>query len=103
MEKARAAVTRALELDPDLAEAHTALGLVRFYFEWDWAGADAEFRRAFELNPGSHAVNEEYGWFLTAIGPLDEGLARSREAASSTRSRRPRPRHRRSTPWSGAT
>ena len=37
--KAQAAVTRALELDPDLAEAHTALGLVRFYFEWDWKGA----------------------------------------------------------------
>ena len=37
LRKARAAVNRALELDPDLAEAHTALGLVRFYFEWDWA------------------------------------------------------------------
>jgi serine/threonine-protein kinase len=48
--KARAAVTRALELDPDLAEAHTALGLVRFYFEWDWPGAEVEFRRALELN-----------------------------------------------------
>ena len=78
---ARAAVTRALELDPDLAEAHTALGLVHFYFEWDWARADAEFRRALELNPGSRAVQEEYGWFLTALGRLDEGLARSREAS----------------------
>jgi TolB-like protein/Tfp pilus assembly protein PilF len=79
--KARAAVTRALELDPDLAEAHTALGLVRFYFEWDWAGAEAELRRALELNPGSRSVHEEYGGFLTAMGRLDEGLAQSREAA----------------------
>jgi len=79
--KARAAVTRALELDPDLAEAHTALGLVRFYFEWDWPGAEVEFRRALELNPGSQAVHEEYGNFLNAMGRLDEGLARSREAA----------------------
>ena len=79
--KARAAVTRALELDPDLAEAHTALGLVRFYFEWDWSGADIEFRRALELNPGSQAVHEEYGNFLSMMGRLDEGLARSREAA----------------------
>ena len=79
--KARAAVGRALELDPDLAEAHTALGLVRFYFEWDWAGAEAEFRRALELNPGSRAVHEEYGSFLTAMGRLDEGLAQSRKAA----------------------
>jgi serine/threonine protein kinase/Tfp pilus assembly protein PilF len=79
--KARAAVTRALELDPDLAEAHTALGLVRFYFEWDWAGADAEFRRGLTLNPGSRSVHEEYGFFLTAMSRLDEGLVESRRAA----------------------
>jgi len=79
--KARAAVNRALELDPDLAEAHTALGLVQFYFEWDWAGADAEYRRGVELNPGSRAVHEEYGFFLTVMGRLNEGLAQSREAA----------------------
>ena len=79
--KARAAANRALELDPDLAEAHTALGLVRFYFEWDWAGAESEFRRALALNPGSSAVHEQYGNFLTAMGRQDEGLARSQEAA----------------------
>ena len=79
--KARAAVTRALELDPDLAEAHTALGAIRFYFEWDWAGAEAEFRRALELNPGSQAALEAYGQFLGTIGRFDEGLARTREAA----------------------
>jgi adenylate cyclase len=81
VEKAQAAVTRALELDPDLAEAHTALGLVRFYFEWDWEGADAALRRALELNPGSQAANEEYGHFLIMMGRFDEGLARTREAA----------------------
>jgi len=79
--KAQEAVTRALELDPDLAEAHTALGLVRFYFEWDWEGADAALRRALELNPGSQAANEEYGQFLIMMGRFDEGLARTREAA----------------------
>jgi TolB-like protein/Tfp pilus assembly protein PilF len=79
--KARVAVTRALELDPDLAEARAALGLVRFYFEWDWAGADAEFRRALALNPGSRSVHEDYGFFLTSMGRLDDGLAQSREAA----------------------
>ncbi len=79
--KAREAVARALELDPDLAEAHTALGLVHFYFEWDWAGAETELRRALELNPGSLDVHKEYGAFLTAMGRLDEGLAHSREAA----------------------
>jgi TolB-like protein/class 3 adenylate cyclase/Tfp pilus assembly protein PilF len=79
--KAQAAVTRALALDPDLAEAHTALGLVRFYFEWDWEGADAALRRALELNPGSQAANEEFGNFLIMMGRLDEGLTRTREAA----------------------
>ena len=79
--KARAAVTRALELDPNLAEAHAVLGLVRFYFEWDWAGADAELLRALALNPGSCSVHEDYGIFLTAMGRLDEGLNRSGEAA----------------------
>lgn len=81
LEKARAALARALELDPDLAEAQSALGLVRFFFEWDWAGAEAAFRRGIELNPGSSAVHEEYGVFLQAMGRLDEALARSREAA----------------------
>jgi len=79
--KARAAVTRALELDPDLGEAHAALGLVLYLFEWDWAGADAEFRRGLSLSPGSEAVHEAYGAFLTSMGRLDEGLAESREAA----------------------
>ena len=79
--KARDAVNRALELDPDLAEAHSALGLIRLYFEWDWAGAESEFRRALELNPGSSTVHEQYGYFLTILGRLDEGLALSQEAA----------------------
>lgn len=79
--KARAAVNRALELDPELAEAHAALALVKFYFEWDWAGAEAEFRRGLELNPGSRTVHEEFGNFLTAMGRLDEGLAESGKAA----------------------
>jgi hypothetical protein len=74
-------VKRALELDPNLAEAHTALGLVRYFFEWDWAGADAELRRAVELNAGSSAAHEEYGGFLTMMGRIDEGLRHSREAA----------------------
>ena len=81
LDMARAAARRALELEPDLAEAHTALALVRFYFEWDWAGAETEFRRALELNRGSEATHEEYGIFLAAMGRLDEALAESSEAA----------------------
>jgi TolB-like protein/Tfp pilus assembly protein PilF len=80
-EKARAAATRALELDPDLGEVHAALAGILFLFEWDWARADAEYRRGIALSPGSEAVHEAYGSFLNAMGRLDEGLAESREAA----------------------
>ena len=79
--KARAAVTRALELDPGLGEAHASLALVRYLFEWDWNGADAEFQHAIALSPGSETVHEEYGSFLNSMLRLDEGLAHSREAA----------------------
>jgi TolB-like protein/Tfp pilus assembly protein PilF len=79
--KARAEVNRALELDPDLGEAHASLGQILFLFDWDWAGADAEFKRAVALAPGSEAVRENYGEYLNAMGRLDEGLAQSREAA----------------------
>src|SRR5271165_2150032 len=50
---ARDAALKALQLDPNLAEAHTALGTVRMVLEWDWAGAESEFKRAIELNPNS--------------------------------------------------
>jgi Tfp pilus assembly protein PilF len=80
-EKARAAATRALELDPNLGEVHSALAGILFLFEWDWARADAEFRRGIDLSPGSESVHEAYGSFLNAMGRLDEGLAESREAA----------------------
>jgi TolB-like protein/Tfp pilus assembly protein PilF len=79
--KARAAATRALELAPDLGEAHASLGDIRFIFEWDWSGADAEYRRGIALSPGSASVHHAYGVFLNAMGRFDEGLAESREAA----------------------
>ena len=53
---AKAATRKALELDDSLAEAHTSLGTVRFWHEWDWQGAKAAYDRALELNPNySHA------------------------------------------------
>jgi TolB-like protein/Tfp pilus assembly protein PilF len=79
--KARVAARRALELDPDLGEAHSALADILFLFEWDWPGADSEYRRGVALSPGSEAVHEAYGSYLNAMGRLEEGLAESREAA----------------------
>jgi TolB-like protein/Tfp pilus assembly protein PilF/predicted Ser/Thr protein kinase len=80
LDEARASVERALALDPDLAEAHAARGMVLFYFEWDWAGAEAALTRALELDPGSAPVHEEYGNVLMSMGRLDEGLAESGRA-----------------------
>lgn len=53
--KARAMAEKALQLDPRLAEAYTSLAMVKALFDWDWAGAEADFRKAIELNPG-HAT-----------------------------------------------
>ena len=79
--KARAAATRAIALDPTLAEAHVALGLVRFYFDWDWAGAEAAFQQAVKLNPASVAARVNYATYLFAMARFDESLAQSAAAA----------------------
>ena len=79
--RARAAVTRALELEPNLAEAHTGLADIKYFFEWDWVGAEAEYRRAIALNPGDSDAHQSFGAFLNSQDRLSEGLAYSREAA----------------------
>ena len=52
-EKARPWALRALQIDDELSEAHAMMGLVKFRYDWDWEGAESEFRRAVELNPNS--------------------------------------------------
>jgi TolB-like protein/Tfp pilus assembly protein PilF len=78
--KAKAAVTRALELDSTLGQGHTTLGLIKFYFEYDWSGADSAFRRAIELAPSSANVHLYYTPYLTAMGRFDAAIAESRRA-----------------------
>jgi TolB-like protein/Tfp pilus assembly protein PilF len=73
--KAKAAVLKALELDDTLAEAHSALGLIKFQFDWEWSGPDEEFKRALQLNPNSSDVYTRYGNYLIYTGRMDEGLA----------------------------
>ncbi len=80
MEGARANVARALALDPALAEAHAMLGFVRFAGDYDWAGAEAEFRRAIELDPNNGDAYDTYGLLLAAQGRYDEALAVQRRA-----------------------
>jgi serine/threonine-protein kinase len=78
--KARKAAETALLLDDGLAEAHNSLALIKMYFDWDYAGAEAEFRRAIALNPGNAAIHMWIGWFLGLMGRFDESLAALRRA-----------------------
>ena len=78
--RAREQATRALELDDTLAEAHAALADVRYQFEWDWAAAEAGFRQALMLDPGSALARQWYSNFLSVSGRFDESF-REIEAA----------------------
>ena len=78
--RAKAAVARALELDPGLAEAHGVLGYLKATSDYDWAGAEKEFRRAIELNPNAGDVFDEYGLMLSALERYDEALEMQRRA-----------------------
>ncbi len=78
--KARQAATKALELDDTLAEAHNALATVKADYDWDWPGAEREFRRAIELNPGYATAHQWYGEFLSGLGRHEEALAEIKRA-----------------------
>ena len=80
MPRARAAAQRALELDSGLSEAHTSLAWVKFRFDWDWRGAEDEFKRALELNPSNAQAHHWYADYLLAMGRFDESLAENRRA-----------------------
>lgn len=69
---AKAAAVRALELDDGLAEAHVSLALIKYRHDWDWAGAENEFKRALELNPNDATAHHMYGMYLTAVGRFHE-------------------------------
>jgi tetratricopeptide (TPR) repeat protein len=75
MPKAKAAAMRALELDDTLAEAHATLARVYAIYEWNWTGADKEYRRAIELNPRYAVAHQWYGNYLQMMGHPEEGLA----------------------------
>jgi tetratricopeptide (TPR) repeat protein len=79
---AKAAAIKALELDDTLGEAHTSLGFVLSGFDWDWAPAEREFRRAIELNPGYATAHHWYAWHLSLMGRHDEAIAEMRKARS---------------------
>ncbi|MEX1310432.1 MAG: protein kinase [Candidatus Sulfomarinibacteraceae bacterium] len=80
IELARAEVERALAIDDQLAEGHAVSAEIKYLFDWDWAGADRDLRRAVELDPGSDTVHLIYADFLAAMGRFDEAIAESEKA-----------------------
>jgi len=78
--KARAAASRAVQLDDTSAEGHYALGLVLWLVDWDWERADAEVRRALDLNPSSAETRAGYSHFLMSAGRHDEAMAQIEQA-----------------------
>ena len=71
---AKTAVMNALRIDPTLAEAHAALGYIKFRIDWDWAGTESEFKKAIALKPGYATAHEWYALFLALHERLDEAL-----------------------------
>jgi TolB-like protein/Flp pilus assembly protein TadD len=75
-----AAALRAIELDEGLPDAHAALGRAKFRWEWDWAGAESEFRRALELDPHNGYALRSYAEFCAAIGETEGAVRASKRA-----------------------
>ncbi len=80
--QAMAAATKALEIDESLAEPHASLVFIRMWFDWDWAGAEKDAKRALELNPNSGLAHSAYAQLLSDLGRHEEAVteaARARE------------------------
>ncbi len=75
--KAKAAADLALQLDPELAEAHQAVGAYRLYYEWDFEGAERALKRAIKLNPSLTWAHYHLAWLYELLGPgrEEESLA----------------------------
>jgi serine/threonine protein kinase/Tfp pilus assembly protein PilF len=78
--KARAAAEKALEIDEALAEAHTSLAFVKYLYDWDWPGAEREFKRAIELNPSYATAHQWFAQYLSNRARHDEAMAEAKQA-----------------------
>ena len=71
---------QAVKIDDQLPEAHISLALVRADYDWDWAGAESEFKRAIQLNANSATAHQWYGDFLTRMGRFEEAKLELKKA-----------------------
>ena len=78
--KAETAAQKALELDDSLAEAHNSLAFAKLYYDWDWSGAEREYRRALALDPGYATAHQWYSAYLESAGRTEDAFAEARRA-----------------------
>jgi eukaryotic-like serine/threonine-protein kinase len=78
--KVKAALEKALALNPDLAEAHALAAYLEFWFEWNWAAAERSFDRVLALNPGDAMARGVYAWLLSTTGRYEESLVEIKRA-----------------------
>ncbi len=76
----KAAAVRAQEIDNELAESHLCLARLKYIYEWDWPGAEGEFKQSLELNPGYAEAHEMYGMLLALMGRAGEAMAEASRA-----------------------
>ena len=81
--KAKEAASKALEMDPELADAHATLGFVNFYFDWDGLAAESEFQHALRSNPNYAMAHAWYAEDLAAMGRFAEAFAETKRAQES--------------------
>ena len=80
MPKGKAAALKAIELDETLADAHTALGFIIFFYDWDWQSAEKEFKRALELDANNAETHQAYAHLLSNLGRHSEALNQIKRA-----------------------
>jgi TolB-like protein/DNA-binding winged helix-turn-helix (wHTH) protein len=80
--RAKEAANKALSLDDSLSEAHTSLAFVMDLYDWDWVGAERQFKLALRLSPGYATAHHWYAFHLLTLGRSKEGLAELRKAQS---------------------
>lgn len=78
--KAKAAALKALEIDETVAEAYTSLAFVKYRYDWDWFGAEADYNWAIGLNPSYATAHQWYGLLLSDLGRFDEALLAMKRA-----------------------
>lgn len=78
--KAKSAVLTAVKMDNRIPEAHAVLAIIKLAHDWDWTGAEQEFKRALELSPTNSDAHQQYSFYLTCMGRFDEALAEAKRA-----------------------